>query len=279
MRIITYDVECFAHDFIVVFKDFETGIYTVVHNDNEAVQACLNDDSIYIGFNSKHYDQFMIKGMCLGFSPTELKELNDFIIGGGQGWDYPPLKDQYFTFNNVDIRDDMQVGLSLKAIEGHLMMNIKESDVDFTIDRPLTPEEVKETIEYCKHDVDATEEIIKLRKGYLQTKIDIGKLAGVDEVKAVSMTNAKLTAALLKAERKTHNDEREYKYPDNLLKEYIPQEVFDYFNKMYDPNISDTDLFSEKLDIQIGECPVRIGYGGIHGAIPNYIWEEVANEL
>mgnify|MGYP004445690047 FL=1 len=49
MRIITYDVECFAHDFIVVFKDFETGIYTVVHNDNEAVQACLNDDSIYIG--------------------------------------------------------------------------------------------------------------------------------------------------------------------------------------------------------------------------------------
>ena len=274
MRLVTYDCEVFKYDWLVVFKDHETGIYTVVHNDNEDLKACVSPDSIYVGFNSKFYDQFIIKGICLDCSPGEIKELNDYLIKGNQGWQYPLMRDNYFSFNNVDIRDDMQMGLSLKAIEGHLGMNIQETEVDFNLDRPLTQEELELTELYCKHDVDATEKILELRKGYLQSKIDIGRLSGLDEVKAMGMTNAKLTAALLKAEFKEHDDERSYKLPGNLLREYIPSEVFEFFERMYDPAISDKDLFSEKLDIFIGECPVRLGYGGIHGAIPNYIWEE-----
>ena len=172
----------------------------------------------------------------------------------------------------------MQMGLSLKAIEGHLGMDICETEVDFTLERPLTQEELESTIFYCKHDVDATERIIELRKNYLQNKINIGKLAGLDEVKAMSMTNAKLTAALLKARLTEHDDEREYKYPDNLRREYIPQEVFDFFDRMKDDTLSDKDVFTGKLNISIGECPVTIGYGGIHGAIPNFMWKEGVNE-
>ena len=99
-------------------------------------------------------------------------------------------------------------------------------------------------------------------------------MAGLSDVKAMGMTNAKLTAALLKASAQPHDDERKYQYPENLLREYIPQEVFDFFNKMHDPEISDKELFSGKLELSIGECPVTIGYGGIHGAIPNFIWKE-----
>ena len=43
---------------------------------------------------------------------------------------------------------------------------------------------------------------------------------------------------------------------------------------MYDPNISDAEYFKSKLEISVGECPVTIGFGGIHGAIPNYFWSE-----
>ena len=171
------------------------------------------------------------------------------------------------------------MGLSLKAIEGHLGLDICESEVDFTLERQLTPEELEDTIKYCKHDVDATEHIIGLRKNYLQNKINIGKLAGLDEVKAMSMTNAKLTAALLKARLTEHDDEREYKYPDNLRREYIPQEVFDFFDRMKDDSLSDKEVFTGKLNISIGECPVTIGYGGIHGAIPNFMWEESGTRI
>lgn len=274
MRLITYDCEVFAHDWLVVFKDTETGRYTAIWNDNDALKMALSEDCVYIGFNSKHYDQFIIKAIALGYSAEEIKKVNDYIINGGQGWECPMLRDQFFRFNNVDIKDDMQMGLSLKAIEGHLGMSVEESTVSFDIDRPLTEDEKKETLKYCIHDVDTTEKLVELRTDYLKNKINLGKMAGLDEIKAMGMTNAKLTAAMLKASPQPHDDERKYVYPDNLRKEFIPPEVFEFFDKMYDPSISDKDLFSGKLNLNIGECPVTLGYGGIHGAIPNFFWEE-----
>lgn len=274
MKIVTYDCEVFSHDWIVVFKDKETGIFTVVHNDNEALRSCISEDAVYIGFNSKHYDQYIVKGICADFSPQELKQLNDYIIAGNQGWQYPLLNGFYFSFNNVDIRDDTQQGLSLKAIEGHMGISIQETEVDFNLDRPLTQEELDQTIFYCKHDVDATEKLTDIRKDYLKNKINLGRMAGLTDTKAMAMTNGKLTAAMLKATAQKHDDERQYVYPDNLRRECIPQEVFDFFDRMYDPNISDAEYFKSKLEISVGECPVTIGFGGIHGAIPNYFWSE-----
>lgn len=274
MRLISYDCEVFAYDWLVTLKDKETGIYTCIWNDNEALKMALSDDCIYVGFNSKHYDQYIIKAIAADLTPQEVKQVNDYIIAGGQGWQCPQLADYYFRFNHVDIRDDTQQGLSLKAIEGHLGMSVKESSVPFDIDRPLTPEEKAETEFYCKHDVDTAERLIDIRKDYLKNKINLGRLAGLDEVKAMGMTNAKLTAAMLKATKKPHDDERKYVYPDNLRKEYIPSEVFAFFDRMYDLSISDSELFKGKFNLNIGECPVTLGYGGIHGAIPNFFWEE-----
>lgn len=279
MRLITYDCEVFAYDWLVTLKDKETGAYTCIWNDNEALKMALSDDCIYVGFNSKHYDQFIIKAIVAGFTPQEIKQVNDYIIGGGQGWDCPMLKDFYFAFSNVDIKDDMQMGLSLKAIEGHLGLSVKESTVPFDIDRPLTAEEKQETEYYCKHDVDTAEKLIDIRKDYLKNKVHIGRLAGLTDVRAMGMTNAKLTAAMLKASKKPHDDERKYVYPEKLLREYIPPEVFAFFDKMYDPSISDKELFSGKLDFKIGDCPGVVGYGGIHAAIPNYFFEESENRV
>ena len=273
---ITYDCEVSSHDWLVVLKAKETGEYTIVHNDGEALDAVLSDNNIYCGFNSKHYDQFIIKAACNDFSCQEIKTLSDYLIKGGNGWQYAPLRDIYFRFNNVDIRDDTQMGLSLKAIEGHFGMSVEETTVDFNIDRPWTEAELQEMITYCKHDVDTTEFLSDVRKEYLKTKINIGAMAGIPPIKAMSMTNAKLTSAFLQARppQTPWTDEREYKIPDNLLREYIPQEVFDFFARMYDKSLSDDEVFKSQLEIKIGECPVTIAYGGIHAALPHYMWRQ-----
>ena len=271
----TYDVETFKYDFIVVFKHKLTKQYAIFHNDNIGVRDFINEQSIYCGFNTKGYDQYIIKAICAGFSPEEVKQVNDWIIGGGQGWQCPLLDGVFFRFNNVDIMDDMQMGLSLKAIEGHLGLNIEETEVDFNLDRPLTPDEIALTIKYCRHDVDCTEKVTDLRENYLKNKIYLGSLKGIDEVKALSMTNAKLTAAYLDATKSVEfTDEREYKYPENLRREYIPQEVFDFFDRLQDKNIPDDELFKSKLTIDFGRCKGVIGFGGIHSAIPNFILKE-----
>lgn len=276
MRLIVYDCEVFCEDWLVVFKDIETGNYTVIHNDTEELKQYISEDCIYVGFNSKHYDQFIIKAICCGFTPQEVKRVNDYIIGGGQGWECPMLRNLYFRFNNVDIRDDVQPGLSLKAIEGHLGMDIKETEVSFDLNRPLTEDELRQTIHYCKHDVDATHELAKLRVDYLRTKKNLGRRAGIDEVKSLSVTNAKLTAMMLRAKRKEWDDGRDYVYPENLNRSVIPQPILDFFDTIHDMSVPDEQLFKTSVEIEIGGMPVKYAWGGVHGSLTTYF--EEANE-
>lgn len=277
MRLVTFDCEVFAHDWLVVFKDKESGQYTVVHNDNEELKQGINDDTIYFSFNGKHYDQFIIKAIVAGFTPEEVKAVNDYIVGGGQGWECPMLKDFYFQFNSVDIKDDTQMGLSLKAIEGHLGLSVEESTVPFDIDRALTEDELKETAKYCMHDVDTTERLVELRRDYLKTKINLGKRAGIPEVKALSATNAKLTAMMLQAERKEWNDGREYVYPKNLDIAVIPKPILDFFETIHDMSIPDEVLFKTSFEIEIGGMLCKYAWGGVHGSLTGY-YEEATED-
>jgi hypothetical protein len=279
MKWYTYDVEVFAHDFIVVFKDKQTGEYTVFHNNNEGVRDFISPDAIYCGFNSKNYDQYIIKAICGGLTPEEIKEINDWMIADNQGWEHPLLQGVYYTFNNVDIRNDVYIGLSLKTIEGHLGMNIQETEVDFDLKRPLTPDEIEQTIRYCKHDVDATEELTRIRKDYLVTKQNLGARAGIDSVKALSLTNAKLTAKMLGAVRVERNDGREYVYPPNLDLSLVPQKILEFFETIHDKSIPDEVLFKTHLKTTIGGMPCKYAWGGVHGSLTGYYEESTETRV
>jgi len=276
MKIWIYDSEVLSHDWLVVFQDAGTREVLACHNNGAFLRSFVNEKDVYIGFNSKNYDQFIMKAACAGADNAEIKALNDYLIAGGNGWQHPLIRScEDVWFNNADIMDDMQKGLSLKAIEGHLGLSIEESGIPFDIGRPLTDAELHELTRYCKHDVEATLELVRLRKNYLLSKIQVGRMANLSEEKSLSMTNAKLTAAFLQARKPVRpwTDEREYRTPENLKREYIPQEVFDFFDKLRRPEIPSEDVFSEKLDIDLNKTPCTVGYGGIHAAITNYVFE------
>lgn len=275
----TYDVEVFKYDFIVVFKNKLTKEYAVFHNDNKGVLSFINDESIYCGFNTKGYDQYTIKAICAGFAPEEVKQVNDWIIGGGQGWECPMLNGVFYKFNNVDIKDDVRLGISLKMIEGHLYMPIEESDVDFDIDRPLTKEEIAKVVKYCVHDVDAADMLTDVRFDYLRTKRNLGLRANLGEIKALSSTNAKLTALLLRAEKKEWNDGRDFVYPPNLDLTAIPQEVLDFFETIHDLSIPDDELFKRFLVIDLGGMLCKFAWGGVHGSLSCYYEEATGDRV
>ena len=284
---VIFDCEVFAHDWIFVFKEVASGQRTIIHNDNDAVVAFMEQDPFLGGFNNKHYDNHILRAVLAGYTPEQIKEINDMIIREDiNGWDIPHLKDCRVYFHSFDLRDDCQDGLSLKAFEAHLGIPIEESEIDFNLSRRLTEDELQSTIRYCRYDVDATELLYRIRQGYLSNKAALGRIRGIDERKAMYMTNAKLTSVYLRAQKpdKPWTDEREYRYPDKLLKEYIPQEVFDFFDRLHDPTVPNINLFGgydEKgnkvkgasLEIKLGDCEVTLAYGGIHGAIPTYTEE------
>ena len=276
-NVFIYDFEVFAKDWIVLFKRVTDGCWFIYHNDVDGVCEFMREfDPLLCGFNNKHYDNHILKAVMLGYSPEEVKGVNDAIILHDMpGWNIPGLRDCGIYFRSFDLMDDMQQGLSLKAIEAHLGMDIEETEVDFNLDRALTEEEAEKTVRYCKFDVDATEKLFHLRESYLENKIILGKARGLSEADALYLTNAKLTSIYLLARQPDEfwNDERKYQYPKKLIEGYIPLKVFEYFDRYRDESVPLEEIMDQKLEVKIKDCPVTLGFGGIHGALLNYIEE------
>lgn len=294
MTVYIYDIEVFAYDWVVVFRnpDAENN-HIVIHNDNDHLRAFIEQPEIVIGgFNNKHYDDWIILTMLLGGSDIEVKRHNDFIIGGGNGWEFPFIQFQKKPFRSFDLRDDIpDKGLSLKAVEGNMYLPIVESSVSFDIDRPLTPDELEEVIKYCKTDVDATVALYKAREEYLSSKKIVGRMYGVEEAEALGLTNAKLSARVLNAKYENRDDERDYTIPECLDQTLIPKQVLDFFLQIRDLSIPATKLFGTgkqgskgmTLDVWIetggGRCPVTYAWGGVHGAKAAFVAEATADRL
>ena len=155
-----YDFEVFNQDWLVVILDVTNRKEHVIINDPDELERIHkeNVNDIWVGFKSRHYDQYILKGILCGFDP---KKINDYIIvAGNPGWKFSSL------FRNVPlINYDVMLGTDrgLKTFEGFMGNNIKESSVPFDIDRKLTQEELDETVKYCRHDVEQTIEVFLQR--------------------------------------------------------------------------------------------------------------------
>lgn len=274
MQILIADIEVFKYDWIFVCRQPDSDVYTVIHNDNYQLRSFFDyhASDIFGFFNGKHYDTWVILTMLLGGSVADVKRHSDFIINGGNGWEFPFIQYKRRPFAAFDLRDDIaDKGLSLKAIEGNMGMSIVESSVPFDLDRALTASELQEVIKYCKYDVDATVELYKARKDYLDSKKIVAEMYGLPLSNAYRLTNAKLSALVLRASPVTRDDERDYVYPDNINIDIIPPSILAFFDRIHDKSIPDKELFKSSLDVSINGCPVTYAWGGVHGAIPNYI--------
>ena len=257
MKFILYDWEVFSHDWLVVFKE-PSKEHTVIYNDVDELRGFFNQhkNDILVGFNNRHYDDYIMKAVLSDINP---KVVNDWIITDEkQGWEFPGLNNIYFL--SLDLRNDIPggVSLSLKEIESNLGISIEESSVPFDIDRKLTKEEIEETEFYCKHDVDATEQLYYQRFDYIKSKLQIINAFKLP-IRCISMTNAQLTAEVLGARKRTYYDENIYDMPDCV--DVKDQEVLAFFKNPQDATRS--------LEKEVCGIPHTIAYGGLHGAIEN----------
>lgn len=258
MKFLIYDWEVFSHDWLVVFK--EPGKeHIVICNDDEKLTGFFNQhkNDIFVGFNNRHYDDFILKAVLSGINP---KVVNDWIITDEkQGWEFPGLNN--INFLSLDLMADIPggVGISLKEIESNLGMSIEESSVPFDIQRKLTKEEIQETEFYCKHDVDATEKLYYERFDYIKSKLQIINAFNLP-IKCISMTNAQLTAEVMGARKRKYYDENIYDMPSCV--DVKDREVLKFFENPQDA--------SRHLEKDICGIPHTIAYGGLHGAIEKY---------
>jgi len=269
-RIWVSDFEVFAHDWLLVCKNYVTKEERIFHNSprDEIYSFMIRNNVIFVGHNFKGYDQYILKAILAGFSVEEVKEVNDKIVSGIQGWelDYGEYVESFPVW---DTMQDIVPMKSLKEIEGNLGLDITETTIPFDLPTKWTKEQYEEVLYYCEHDVDATMILFETRHDYFEAKWIICQMGNIDPVIGLGLTNANLTARFLNAKRVERNDKNDYKYPDNFELEKIDIRAKQYFDEFIEGK---RDIDDEKLQLEIDETKGNIGAGGIHLAINNYIY-------
>ena len=253
--LIFYDFEVFKYDWIVVLINPIEQKQTVIYNNKTALELFheQHKDDIWIGYNSRSYDQYILKGILLDFNPYEI---NDWIIRQKRkGWEYSSLFNKIQLYNY----DCMPKQNSLKQLEGFMGNSMKETSVPFDIDRKLTGDELVEVIKYCKHDVEQTLEVFIRNKSEFDAHIQMIKTFHLP-FKYITKTQAQLSALALGCTKKEWFDEWDYSIIDTLkISKY--KEVIDWFNLQ-----KDARNYDATLTIDVCGIPHQFGWGGLHGA-------------
>ena len=271
---IFYDFEVFKEDWLAVFIDVTRKTEQVIVNNPDELKALYeaNTSNIWVGFNNRHYDQYIMKGILLGMNP---KRINDWIIlEKREGWQFSSVFNKV-PLTNYDVMPNPPVGL--KTMEGFLGSNIKETGVPFDINRKLTKAEIEETIKYCRHDVEQT---IKI---FLEKIDEFNAMHGIVQAfpNMVSLSNigdseARITAKVLGCVKQDFKDEFDYFFlPCLRLNKY--KYVQDWFEEKKKEalamDLQNCDKYDKKLwyksqnlETVVAGIPHSFGFGGLHGA-------------
>jgi DNA polymerase len=272
--VIFYDFEVFKEDWLAVFIDVTRKTEQVIVNNPDELKALYeaNTSNIWVGFNNRHYDQYIMKGILLGMNP---KRINDWIIlEKREGWQFSSVFNKV-PMTNYDVMPNPPVGL--KTMEGFLGSNIKETGVPFDINRKLTKAEIEETIKYCRHDVEQT---IKI---FLEKIDEFNAMHGIVQAfpNMVSLSNigdseARITAKVLGCVKQDFKDEFDYFFlPCLRLNKY--KYVQDWFEEKKKEalamDLQNCDKYDKKLwyksqnlETVVAGIPHSFGFGGLHGA-------------
>lgn len=276
IEMLFYDFEVFKYDWLVVLIDMNEQKETVIVNDKDELERyyTAHKNDIWAGFNSRRYDQWILKGILAGFNP---KEINDWIIIEDKpGWAFSGLL-RKFSLNNYDVMANIDRGL--KVFEGFMGNDIRESSVPFDIGRKLTDAEIAETVKYCRHDVEQTIEVFLRRKADFDAQFGLVKMYKMP-LSSISKTKVQLSASILEAKMPNapYCDEFEISFPPTMqIKKYSA--VVDWYkdrrNRKYRVDPGNPKSKKMRLEINVAGVPHQFGWGGVHGALEGYSGEGI----
>lgn len=287
--LVFYDFEVFMYDWLVVLIDPVQKTKTIICNNRSALQEYYDKHSkmIWVGYNNKHYDVPILKGILLGHDPKEISD--KLIVEGKKPFEFA----RDYGLNRIDlisydvmVKKSDEAPESLKLLEGYMGNDIEETEVDFNLDRPLSREEIAKTMKYCIHDVEQTIEVFRRRIDDFNANISLVETFDLP-FEYVSKTKGQLTAIIVDCEKQEHDDEfdirfvpcieiNKYKYVQEWFTEMCKQH--DY-SKPLDKNkfahilqhgeqIIKKNKNKEIVSFRTTVCgiPHIFAWGGVHGA-------------
>ena len=262
--IIDFEVLSKGGFWMCCMKDYKTEKEHVIVNDREEFLRVFNKnkDSIWVGYNIKGYDQWIMKGIIAGIDPCIISEK---IIEQNIS---PYAVDR--SLNKIDIKifelnDSYR---SLKELELFMGEDIRESTVSFDLNRYPTKEEIEELTTYCIHDVRMTFKVFQEVYYKYEAQLGLIEYFKLDE-SMINKTEAQLSAYILGAKKPNYprEDIVEFEIVNTIkLSKYnnIMQWYEDYNNR---------DL-KKYLRANVYGVDTDFGWGGLHSARKKYEGEK-----
>ena len=262
--IIDFEVLSKAGFWMCCMKDYKTQKEHIIINNREELIRVYNKnkDSIWVGYNIRGYDQWIMKGIIAGLDPCIISD--KLIEQKISPWkiDRNLHRVPLYIF---ELNDSYR---SLKELELFMGENIKESSVPFDLNRYPTKTEIDELITYCLHDVKMTFKVFE--QVYYRYEAQLGLIEYFDlEESMFNKTEAQLSGIILGAKRPNYerNDAKEFDIVDSIkLSKYL--EV----KKWYE-NYSNRE-FNNYLRVKVYGVETDFGWGGLHSARKKYKAED-----
>ena len=262
--IIDFEVLSKAGFWMCCMKDYKTQKEHIIINNREELIRVYNKnkDSIWVGYNIRGYDQWIMKGIIAGLDPCIISD--KLIEQKISPWkiDRNLHRVPLYIF---ELNDSYR---SLKELELFMGENIKESSVPFDLNRYPTKTEIDELITYCLHDVKMTFKVFE--QVYYRYEAQLGLIEYFNlEESMFNKTEAQLSGIILGAKRPNYerNDAKEFDIVDSIkLSKYL--EV----KKWYE-NYSNRE-FNNYLRVKVYGVETDFGWGGLHSARKKYKAED-----
>lgn len=265
-----YDFECYSRInwWCVTFINYQdrNNIITIINNRQLLIQFYeLHKDEIFVSYNGRQYDTGIFKGILDGMN---VGYVNDKLIKEGKKPFQVVKNHKKYPLNDYDaiLKDK-----SLKQLEAFMGDDIRETEVDFNIDRPLTEAEIEQTKIYNIHDVSELLKVLDACWNDFEGQLDIIELYGLD-MSYFTKTKVQLAAKILNAvDQHTMDDEFDICLPDTIRLsdkyKFIPEWYMNPKNWRYKEHLhSEDDQHNNQLTCIVAGIPHVFAWGGCHGA-------------
>lgn len=222
-------------------------------------------NDVFISYNGRQYDTGIWKGLLDGMN---VGYVNDKIIKENKK-PFQVVKN-YRKYQLYDY-DAIIKDKSLKVCEAFMGDDIRETEVDFNIDKPLTEKEIQQTLFYNRHDVKELKKVIKENWSDFEGQLDIIDLYNLP-LENVSKTKVQLASKILNAvNQHTLDDEFSIRLPETIQLsdkyKFIPEWYMNPKNWRYKEHLrSEDNQHNNQLCCTVAGIPHVFAWGGCHGA-------------
>lgn len=271
-KIYGYDFEVYSkiNWFCVTFINYEDrNKEIVIVNDRAKLIEFYNShkDDIFISYNGRQYDTGIFKGILDGMN---VGFVNDKLIKEGKKPFQVVKNAKKYPLNDYDtiLKDK-----SLKQLEAFMGDDIRETEVNFNIDRPLAEEEIKQTLYYNHHDVIEVLRVLDYCWDDFEGQLDIIELYGLD-MSYFTKTKVQLAVSpkiLNAVDQHTLDDEFDIRLPETIQLsdkyKFVPEWYMNPKNWRYKEHLrSEDNQHNNQLCCTVAGIPHVFAWGGCHGA-------------